>query len=281
MGFIDPCTDFGFKRVFGSPRSTSILRSFLNAIVYQGEPRIETLEIVDPFQQPSLPDFKLTILDVKAQLDDGSIVIVEMQVAKVPAFLKRILYNTTKAYSGQLKRGRYYLDLKPVISVTITDFVLFENGDRPISRFKILNEETHEVCTEEFRWIFVELPKFEKELSELSDLADRWMYFLRRAEDLTQIPSELNADEDLNDAFEIASESQLSSEELALIEAERDRRWLQAGAIASAREDALEEGDRRARLEIARGLLESNISEVVSQMTGLPVEEIRGLAEET
>ena len=277
MGFIDPRTDFGFKRIFGSPRSTSILRSLLNAIVYQGKPRIETLEIIDPFQQPSLPDFKLTILDVKAQLDDGSIVIVEMQVAKVPAFLKRILYNTTKAYSGQLKKGKYYLDLKPVISVTITDFVLFEDGEQPISRFKILNEETHKVCTEEFRWIFVELPKFEKELSTLSNLADRWMYFLQRAEELTQVPSELNADENLNDAFEIANESQLSPEELAMVEAERDRRWLQTGAIASAREDA----DRQARLEIARSLLANNAPEAVSQMTGLSLEDVRGLIEES
>ena len=61
MGFVDPRTDFGFKRIFGSDRSKPVLRNFLNAIVYDGEERIADLEIVDPYQNPNIQDLKQSI----------------------------------------------------------------------------------------------------------------------------------------------------------------------------------------------------------------------------
>ena len=66
MGFVDPRTDFGFKRIFGSDRSKPVLRNFLNAIVYDGEERIADLEIVDPYQNPNIQDLKQSILDRKS-----------------------------------------------------------------------------------------------------------------------------------------------------------------------------------------------------------------------
>nr|WP_329606887.1 PD-(D/E)XK nuclease family transposase [Planktothrix agardhii] len=47
MKFINPKTDYAFKKIFGSDQSQDILISFLNAIVYQGETFITSLEIID------------------------------------------------------------------------------------------------------------------------------------------------------------------------------------------------------------------------------------------
>jgi hypothetical protein len=49
MKFINPKTDYAFKKIFGSDQSQDILISFLNAIVYQGETFITSLEIIDPY----------------------------------------------------------------------------------------------------------------------------------------------------------------------------------------------------------------------------------------
>ncbi|MBD2554117.1 Rpn family recombination-promoting nuclease/putative transposase [Limnothrix sp. FACHB-708] len=303
MGFIDPKTDFGFKRIFASPNSRPILKSLLNALIYDGQLRIQDLEILDPYQQPEIPDFKLSILDVKAQLDDGSTVIIEMQVAKVEAFIQRILYNTTKAYASQLGRGKYYWDLRPVIAVTITDFILFDDPEvdqsLPISRFSILNEETHALCTSQLRWIFVELPKFGKDLVDLEGLVDRWLFFLQRAGELQQAPPELTSDHDLQSALDIANESQLSPAELRFFEAELDRLRVMQGQIFSARDEGLAEGLAEGRaeglaagraegitlgakqreLEIARELLKTLDPETVSRVTGLSIEQVQDLAQ--
>ncbi|MFM6400461.1 PD-(D/E)XK nuclease family transposase, partial [Planktothrix sp.] len=49
MRFINPKTDFAFKKIFGSSESKDILISFLNALVYNSEPIIQDLEIFDPY----------------------------------------------------------------------------------------------------------------------------------------------------------------------------------------------------------------------------------------
>jgi hypothetical protein len=46
--FINPKIEFAFKRIFGSSESKPILISFLNAMIYDGNPTIADLEIIDP-----------------------------------------------------------------------------------------------------------------------------------------------------------------------------------------------------------------------------------------
>ena len=41
MRFINPKTDYAFKKIFGSSESKDILISFLNALVYEGKGREE------------------------------------------------------------------------------------------------------------------------------------------------------------------------------------------------------------------------------------------------
>ena len=122
MRFLNPKTDFAFKKIFGSEQSKDILISFLNALVYEGQPTIEDLAIIDPYQAPQLKGMKDTFLDVKAKLRNKTNVIIEMQVLNVLGFEKRVLYNAAKSFSIQLDRGYEYDRLYPVVALTITDF---------------------------------------------------------------------------------------------------------------------------------------------------------------
>ncbi|HEY9651608.1 MAG TPA: Rpn family recombination-promoting nuclease/putative transposase, partial [Coleofasciculaceae cyanobacterium] len=168
MRFISPKTDFAFKKIFGSTDSKDILISFLNAIIYRGQPTIEDLEIINPYSASRVTGLKDTYLDVKAKITDNQTVIIEMQVLNVEAFDKRVLYNAAKTYSTQLKSGEGYFKLKPVIALTITDFEMFKNSDRVISHFVFKeNEDLFDYPNHELELYFVELPKFNKELNEL------------------------------------------------------------------------------------------------------------------
>ena len=112
MIFINPKTDFAFKKIFGSNRSQQILISFLNAIVYDNHHTIQSLEIINPYNPGVTQTLKDTYLDVRAVLDNGSTVIIEMQVLNVEAFEKRVIYNLAKAYGNQLDTGEGYRTLK-------------------------------------------------------------------------------------------------------------------------------------------------------------------------
>ena len=126
MKFINPKTDFAFKKIFGSDQSKDILISFLNSILYEEKNVIEDVEILNPYQAPPIRGIKDTYLDVRAKINGGKTVIIEMQVLNVEGFEKRILYNAAKAYSIQLETGENYNLLNPVIALTITDFTMFE-----------------------------------------------------------------------------------------------------------------------------------------------------------
>ncbi|MEG4235210.1 Rpn family recombination-promoting nuclease/putative transposase, partial [Microcoleus sp. Pol11C3] len=99
MIFINPKTDYAFKKIFGSSESKEILISFLNALIYEGNPTIQDLEIINPNLPPKLEGLKDSYLDVKAKLSDGTLVIIEMQVLNVQSFGKRVLYNAAKTYA--------------------------------------------------------------------------------------------------------------------------------------------------------------------------------------
>ncbi|NOT62660.1 MAG: Rpn family recombination-promoting nuclease/putative transposase, partial [Acidobacteria bacterium] len=126
MNFINPKTDFAFKRIFGSDHSKPILISFLNAILHDEQPVIEDLDILNPYLVPKIVGMKDTYVDVRARLRDGRSVIIEMQVLHVESFEKRILYNAAKTYSSQLKKDKKkkkeekdYRVLNPVVALTI------------------------------------------------------------------------------------------------------------------------------------------------------------------
>lgn len=307
MGFVDPRTDFGFKRIFGSSRSKPTLRKFLNAIIYDNEPRIADLEITDPYQNPDLYSLKQSILDIKAVLNDETIVIIEMQILPVEAFAERVVYNTAKAYVSQLKRGEGYLCLKPVISVTITDFVLFPRDDgetKPITRYQLLDAETGHCCSDHLELIFAELPKLAKQPEQLGKASDLWLYFIQQAGRVEQVPEVLTRPE-FDDAFAIANESQLSQEEYELAEKQRMKLLDAQGQLSYAikegmaigraqgieqglaegleqgLEQGLAEGLEQGLINAARGMLLAGVNvETVCQGTGLTREVVQRLANE-
>ncbi|MEG3955787.1 Rpn family recombination-promoting nuclease/putative transposase [Microcoleus sp. herbarium2] len=262
MNFINPKTDFAFKKIFGSADSKDILISFLNALLYEAQPVIEDLEIIDPYLAPKIKGVKDTYLDVKAKIGGSKTVIIEMQVLNVESFEKRILYNATKAYSVQLKSGENYNLLNPVIALTITDFQMFEHLETVISRFCIKEKNNLvDYLADELEFVFVELPKFDKTLAELETLTDKWIYFMKTARTLSYVPEELGNVPELRKAFTIANEANLEPDELEDLERREIFIQDQRGAITKATRLGMEEGIRRG---IERGI-EQGIEQGIKQ----------------
>src|SRR5258708_2775385 len=136
MRFLNPRTDFAFKKIFGSEESQDILLSFLNAILDLKSPyKIEEVKILDPYLAPKIQGIKDTYVDVRARDEQNRWYIIEMQVLNVEGFEKRVLYNACKSYASQLDSGERYHLLTEVVAVTITNFVMFKERAEIVNNF--------------------------------------------------------------------------------------------------------------------------------------------------
>jgi predicted transposase/invertase (TIGR01784 family) len=267
MKFINPKTDYAFKKIFGSDQSQDILISFLNAIVYQGETVIVSLEIIDPYAPGRISGLKTTYFDVKALLNNGENVLIEMQALNVPAFGKRILYNTAKMYANQLKLGEVYPELRAAIGIAVTDFIMFQEHSKVISQFTLKEDELLlNYQHSPLKLVFVELPKFNKTLEELTNITDKWLYFLRKAPDLEVIPASMSVVPEIEKAFTIADRVNLSLEEIDDLEKREQFERERIGAIelgkAQGRTEGIQIGEQRGQINLIKRQLQRRLGEL-------------------
>lgn len=280
MRFIDPKIDFAFKKIFGSSDSKDILINFLNAILYEAQPLIEDLEIID--SQPENPTLgaQETRLDVKATINGDRIALVEIQLLNVPSFGNRVLYNAAKSYSQQLTGKDRYERLKTVISLKIADFEMFENQPEFMSRFVFQEKEQQFECPDTaIELVFLELPKFSKELAALETTADQWIYFLKNTSTLETVPETLSAVPEIQKAFRIAREDNFTQEELK--ELQKQELWIQDQQIAI--EIAREQVTKTAQLSLILRQLVRRLGTIQPETENcirqLSVEELENLGE--
>ena len=280
MRFIDPKIDFAFKKIFGSSDSKDILINFLNAILYEAQPLIEDLEIIE--SQPENPTLgaQETRLDVKATINGDRIALVEIQLINVPSFGNRVLYNAAKSYSQQLTGKDRYERLKTVISLKIADFEMFDNQPEFMSRFVFQEKEQQFECPDTaIELVFIELPKFSKELAALETTADQWIYFLKNTSTLETVPETLSAVPEIQKAFRIAREDNFTQEELK--ELQKQELWIQDQQIAI--EIAREQVTKTAQLSLILRQLVRRLGtiqpETENSIRQLSVEELENLGE--
>ena len=276
MKFLDVKTDYAFKKVFGSEESVDLLISFLNSIIYADAPyKIKDLTIVDPYNIPMLKGMKDSFVDVKAVLDNDSHVIIEMQVLNHMGFEKRVLYNAAKNYSIQLNSAESYDLLNPVIALNIVDFNMFEESTKVISNFKLLEKEEFIEYSDDIELIFIELPKFNKDETELKSISDEWIYFIKNAGSLEYIPKSL--DKCVEKALKTVNEANMSKEELEAQHKRKEFISVQRSSIELAKEQGIEQGIEQEKINIAKNLLDVLDDKTIALKTGLSQDEIQKL----
>jgi predicted transposase/invertase (TIGR01784 family) len=237
MQFVDIKNDIAFRKIFGNEKKTGILISFLNAVLrLEGTKRIAVIALLNPFQLPILPNLKASIIDVKATDFRGNTFIVEMQVADLAGMDKRMLYYMSKEYSQQIISGDKYTELNPVVFIGIFDFK-FTKGQDYYSHHAICNLKTKERVIKDMDFYFIELRKFTKSVQELTNVMDKWIYFIKEAENLDVIPANLD-DEGLEDAYTDANKSTWTKAELDAYNYAAMREQDERGRVEKATQDA-------------------------------------------
>jgi len=249
MKFVDVKNDIAFRKIFGNENRKETLISFLNAVLdFHGDQRIAQVTILNPYQLPKLKGGKVTLIDVKATDQVGRTYIVEMQVGDIDGFEKRVLFYSSKSYSDQIKRADFYRKLRPVIFIGILDFEHTANK-KYISRSQVRDIETGEQTIKDMEFTFIELPKFKLELHQLKTLIEKWVYFIKNAENLEVVPENIN-DEGLKSAYEEANVQTWTQEELDAYEYAFMREEDERARLDKAKQDGKEEGKEEIILEM-------------------------------
>ena len=297
--YINPLTDFGFKRIFGSEFNKELLISFLNALL-AGERVITDVTFKNSEHLGTSEQERRAIFDVYCTTDTGARIIVEMQNVYQEFYKDRSIYYSTFPISEQAQRGEWNYELQDVYTVGILNFTFPEDkqSDNCVYReIKLMDVKSKEVFYDKLTYIYVELANFHRSLDDCDTILDKWIYCLKNLQNLMSRPSALQ-ERVFRSLFHTAEISQLTTEDLRAYElsvnAYRDikngidaakKEGMEKGiaigtekGIAIGTEKGIAIGTKNKAVEIARNMAREGIpSSIISKVTGLSVEEIDAL----
>ncbi len=293
--FVNPFTDFGFKKIFGDEASKPHLIDFLNTLL-PAFAQIADLTFKNPEKLPKGDNDRKAIYDIYCQGLNGEYFIVELQKLKQNFFKDRTLFYATFPIQEQAQKGDWDYRLEPVYCIGVLGFTFDDDkaNVREVVHTVKLKDQNNQVFYDKLTFIYLEIPNFNKNLEQLDTRLDKWLYFIKNLEDLQSIP-ELLQDQVFTSAFETAKLANLKPQEqqsyqqslkilrdnyatlkTAIQEAESIG---EARGEAQGREVGLNEGEARgelkAKLEIAKNLKTAGLTdEQIQNATGLSIEEL-------
>ena len=282
--YINPFTDFGFKKIFGEEASKPLLIDFLNALLPQAN-KIISLAFKNTEQLGQTEADRKAIYDIYCENERGEKFIVELQKAKQNYFKERTIYYSTFPITEQAEKGEWNYNLKAVFCVGILDFTFNDYESEPeksevVHRIQLKNEHG-KTFYEKLTYVYLEMPNFTKKEGELSTRLDQWLYFIRHLEDFQTIPS-IFKDEVFAQAFEKAELSKLGQTELHKYENSlkiyRDLKGVLDTAFDDGKIEGKIEGEINGRRKVALSLKQDGFSmNEIRRLTGLSEEEINFL----
>lgn len=274
--YINPFTDFGFKKIFGDPNDTDLLKSLINDILgLEAEDRVETIIFKNGELLPDSPDDRKAIFDLYCTDEKGSEFIVELQKVHQEHFQSRALYYTTFPIQEQAIRGRWNFSLTPIYFIGLLNFEVskFKDSLEYLHHGKITNIRSKEVMYDNLNMIYIEIPKLKKEKEELSNHLEWWLYTFQHLNQLQDVPQQFKGDI-IEKAFERAEFIKLPK-----VEQDKYHRNLKVYRdLINSLDTAFSEGEKHKSLEIVKKSLAQKLDiQTISLITGLTIEEIEGL----
>jgi predicted transposase/invertase (TIGR01784 family) len=180
MKNITPISDIFIKYLFD--QEPELLLSFINAVLSDsGFKLIKKVQVKNPFNYKEYFLDKETILDIKAEDEEGNLYDIEVQAAGDETFAQRSLYYWAKYYTSQLKETQDFDKLLPTICINLLNFKLIKTS-KPIHHCFLIKEQKNPelVLTEHLILHFIELPKFDLAQFNIESSLERWLYFFKQ-----------------------------------------------------------------------------------------------------
>ena len=128
--YLNPFTDFGFKKIFGEEASKPLLLDFLNALLPISD-KIVDLTFKNNEQLGQTDFDRKAIYDIYCENEKGEKFIVELQKAKQNYFKERTIFYSTFPIREQAEKGEWNYNLKAVYCIGILDFTFDDYETEP------------------------------------------------------------------------------------------------------------------------------------------------------
>jgi len=278
--YINPFTDYGFKRLFGEEPNKDLLLDFLNVLLQEEQGEIKALTYLKNEHLGTSEIDRKAIFDLYCENEKGEKFIVELQKTKQNYFKDRTVYYSTFPIREQAKRADWNYELKAVYTIAILDFVFDEDKATP-DKFrydiKLTDTETQEVFYNKLTFIYLEMPKFNKTLDELETRFEKWLYVIRNLNRLDRVPEKLR-ERIFDKLFETAEIAKFTPDQIRSYEDSLKYYRDMKNSLDTAKEEGVEIGIEIAKLEVARKALRKGMSiEDVIDLTGLSREQVEKL----
>ena len=283
--YINPFTDFGFKRLFGEEVNKDLLLNFLNELLKEEQGQIVDLTYLKSEHLGVTELNRRAIFDLYCTNEHGEKFIVELQKTKQKFFKDRTLYYSTFPIQEQAVRGSDWdFELKKVYTIAILDFVFDEDKNEP-EKFrydvKLSDIQNGKIFYDKLTFIYLEMPKFNKNINELENRFDKWMFVLKNLNKLDRIPDGLRETifEKVFKAAEIAKFSKSEHERYEdSLKYYRDLKNSLDTAKEEGREEGRAEGEQIGMQKVALNAKKKGMAiKDISELTGLSEAEISKL----
>ena len=290
--YINPFTDFGFKKLFGTEPNKDLLIDFLNAVVLPKQRKIKDLSYRKNEHIGNTELDRKAIFDLYCIGADGERFIVEMQKAKQNYFKDRSVYYSTFPIQEQAQRGDWDYKLSEVYTVGVLDFVFSQEelGDNkgkktkdPLQKSEVRHEvklknQHSQVFYDKLTFIYLEMPHFVKTENELETTYDKWLYVLKYLPTFTERPQKLQ-ERIFHRLFEAAEIARFSPEEKEQYEDSLKSYRDLKNVIDTSFGEGKEEGREEEKKQIALNMLKEGLNiDLISKITGLSGDEIEQLS---
>jgi predicted transposase/invertase (TIGR01784 family) len=270
--YINPFTDYGFKKLFGEELNKDLLLDFLNELLKDEQGLIKDLTYLKTEHLGTTEVDRKAIFDLYCENERGEKFIVELQKTKQNFFKDRSVYYSTFPIREQAKRADWDYELKAVYTIGILDFVFDSDKNQP-DKFrydvKLIDKDTQKVFYDKLTFIYLEMPKFNKSVDELETRFDKWLYVIRNLNKLDRVPDKLK---------ELIFDKLFETAEIAKFTQDQVRSYEDSLKYYRDLKNSLDTAKEEGKIEVALEMLKANESlEKIVRFTGLTKAQIEKL----
>ena len=297
--------DFMFKRVFGCEGNEDILKDLLESIL---NIEIQKISVKNPEMVKDKKNGKSGTLDIKVELEDKTIIDVEMQAKNKYNMEERLTTYAGKLISEQLRKGDKYTKLNKTIIICILNYNCVErNSYHNIAqmRYRETEEKSYvdvgykkekQIASDYIEVHILEIPKFKRSNAGVKEKLEQWMWLFAGRKDMIEMARKENEkvdkavktmkvisvgpeQEELYDSIRIAEflrkigENKKYESGLRRGEQKGKKKWKTEGL-----KEGRIEGRKLEKIELAKKMLQRKInSKEVMEITGLKENEIKAI----
>lgn len=299
--FIDPLSDFGFKRLLGMERTKDITIHLLNTFMSDDTGVITDITFISSEQVGLLPGKKKVRLDIHCKTQNGDHIIIEMQRERQLFFVRRLrAYHSHSTISGVKIGDTVYATVPKVFSISFMEKDMPEFTGKNRFLWKVYpKDDDNEIFSKENVWYFVELCKFAAQLEtlDLTDEKNRWLYMLTHVADIGEdevqgmapVYQRFYEECRISNLNEMEKKEYVTSvleyddvRESMMCEREVGREEGREEGRKEGREEGLLQGEVNTKRQLALKMLAKDFAPgLVAEITGLTEEEVCALVSHT